>query len=164
MKSSALLILATMAALAMSQIPPASASEGAQHFEWSTISPYDPIPDYSDCTDEVVLWLVDVSEVFLGKDSPGGQGHFLDHWLFEGTVEGQTTGYVWSTKGIVNVSGTYSGKNLTGKIGQIENALLKPVTPGAPRMRLDVNIATQYNAAGELVVDHFNYVYHCVGN
>lgn len=164
MKTPAFLSLAAVVTLAITQPLHASPSQGAEHFEWSTMSPEEPIVDYSDCTDEVVYWLVDVSEVFLDKDSPGGQGHFLDHWLFEGTVEGQTTGYVWSTKGIVDVSGTYSGNNLTGKYGQVENALLKPLTPGAPRVRLDVDIVTQYNAAGELVVDRLNYVYHCVGN
>lgn len=138
--------------------PVSTALAGADRTEWQA-----DILDYSDCTDEWVVWNASVNETMLDHVTPSGQGHFLDHWLFEGTVTGESSGFVWSTKGVVKITETYSLDNsLTGGFGLLENALMKPMTPGAPRVRLDVDIRVAFNAAGELVVDRFNYTYHCV--
>ena len=45
----------------------------------------------------------------------------------------------------------------------LENAFMKPVTSDTPKVRLDVKIVSRFNASGDLVVDDFKYVYHCVG-
>jgi hypothetical protein len=57
---------------------------------------------------------------------------------------------------------TYSlEKTLTGGFILIENAILKPVTPEAPKIKLDVNIKFAFNAHGELVVEREKYTYYC---
>lgn len=152
--------LAPLAFLLAGTLAAGAANAGAEHFEWPIV-----VQDYNDCTDEAVEWVATVNETFFTNTTPSGQGHVMDHWVFEGTVEGLSTGYLWHTKGIVQVSDNYSLENsLTSISGSIENGLLKPMTEGAPRVRLDVDFKMAYNANGELVVDRFNYLYHCVGN
>jgi hypothetical protein len=132
---------------------------GAERSEWSIV-----VPDYADCVNEDVVWDAVVREVTLTKETPSGQVLFMDHWNFEGTVT-SSSGYQWTTRGTVQVHESYSLDNsLTGKVGQLENALLKSQNPGVPDMRLDVRFHLGFNASGELVVDSFRYVYHCVGN
>ena len=133
---------------------------GAEHHEW----PFQVI-DYNDCTDEEVLWTVNVRQTILDKQSPSGRGLYLDNWTFEGILEGVDSGYIWTTKGRANYVETYSlEKSQTGGFVLIENSILKPVTSGAPRIKLDVKIRLTYNADGEPVVDRARYVYKCVGD
>jgi len=133
---------------------------GAERSEWHAV-----VPDYADCVDEDVIWDADVREVVLEKVTPSGQAMFLDHWNFAGTVTGVTSGYQWTTRGVVQVNETYSLDNsLTGKSLWLENALLKSQNPGVPDMRLDVRGHMTFNASGELVLDSFQYTYHCVAN
>jgi len=133
---------------------------GAEVTEWHVV-----VPDYADCVDEDVLWDADVREVILEQTTPSGQTMFMDHWNFVGTVTGQSSGYQWMTRGVVQINDTYSLDNsLTGKSGWLENALLKSQNPGVPDMRLDVRFHLTFNAAGDLVVDSYHYTYHCVGN
>jgi len=165
MKTVSRIIALTISVLTLSLAPLAANAGGVEHFEWSTNDLPEPLIDYSDCTDEEVLWVVTVREGFKSKENPAGQGHYMDHWVFEGTVEGLTTGYIWKTKGIVQVTGTYSLDNtLNGGEAWLENAALKPITPDAPRVRLDVKSTWRYNANGDLVADRFVYTYHCVGD
>lgn len=133
---------------------------GAEVTEWHVV-----VPDYADCVDEDVIWDADVREVILEKETPSGQTLFMDHWNFVGTVTGVSSGYQWTTRGVVQINDTYSLNNsLTGKSLWLENALLKSQNPGVPDMRLDVRSHMTFNASGELVVDSFHYTYHCVGN
>lgn len=158
------MIPVTLGILTLALTPLTSAANGAERYLWST-TPEDPIIDYSDCTEEEVAWVVSVRETFLAKENRAGQGHYMDHWLFEGTVEGLTTGYLWKTKGIVQVTGTYSLDNtLNGGEALLENAYMKPMSPGAPRIRLDVKSIFRYNANGDLSADRFVYTYHCMDN
>ena len=132
---------------------------GAERAEWHVI-----VPDYADCVAEDVFWDADVREVWLEKVTSSGQAMFMDHWNFVGTVTGTSSGHQWTTRGIVQINDNYSLENsLTGKNGWLENALLKSQDPGVPDMRLDVRFHMTYNAAGELVVESFDYTYHCVG-
>jgi hypothetical protein len=141
------------------QLSITTAQAGAEHSVWPIV-----VDDYSDCTEEPVVWTAEVRQVFLHKVTPSGQTLTVDKWNFEGTVEGLNTGYVWNTKGVVNLRETYALDNsLTGGFGLLERAILHPVTPGAPRMRLDVHINFRFNAAGEMVVERTDYTYHCVG-
>jgi hypothetical protein len=137
-------------------IPPALA--GAERSEWPFIT-----EDYNDCTDELVIWDALVTETFLYNETPSGQVLIRDHWRFKGTVEGVTTGFLWKTKGIVSLTERFGLNNSqTGGFALIENALMRPQTPDAPTIRLDVNIRFAFNAHGELVVDRANYTYTCL--
>ena len=130
---------------------------GAEHFEFPLT-----LLDYNDCTEEVVEWDVIIKEVFFTHEVPSGQGLFRDKWLWEGTVEGLDSGYLWSSKGIASVVETYSlGNSLTGGFLLVENSALKPITPDAPAIKLDVKIRTAFNANGDLVVDRVTYTYDC---
>jgi hypothetical protein len=121
--------------------------------------------DYNDCTAEVVMWYADVHSTSLGHETPIGQGMFRDNWVFKAVLEGLDSGYMWTTKGTSHYIETYSlDNNLTGGWMLVENAILKPATPGAPRVRLDAKIHFAYNADGDLVVERDNYTYHCMGN
>lgn len=131
---------------------------GAEHYEWAFVT-----EDWNDCTDEVVTWDALVHQTLHINETPSGQVLFREHWRFEGTVEGQTTGYLWFTKGMVSLTDRTSLNNsLTGSFGLIENALMRPLTPDTPTIRLDVNIKFAFNAAGDQVVERFNYTYACL--
>jgi len=131
---------------------------GAVHSEWPFIT-----EDYNDCTGEEVLWDAIVRQTVNYVETKSGQVNYREHWRFEGTVEGLETGYLWSTKGMVSLIDRVSlDNNLTGGFGLVENALMRPLTADTPTVRLDVNIKTAFNAAGELVVDNVTYVYTCL--
>ena len=137
-------------------IPPALA--GAEHFDM----PFE-VDDYNDCTDEMVDWVANVHVTLNEVVTPSGQVFYREHWRFEGTVEGQESGYLWSTKGMASITDRLSlNNNLTGSFAVIENALMRPLTPDTPTIRLDVNMKFAFNALGEQVVDRVNYVYTCL--
>ncbi len=159
MNKTDLVTLAGAVAFLAAGLTAGPALAGAERSEWQIV-----VPDYADCVDEEVTWDAMVREVTLSKQSPSGQVLFMDHWNFEGTVT-STSGYQWITRGTVVVHESYALDNsLTGKVGQLENAVLKSQSPGVPDMRLDVRIHLGFNASGDLVVDSVRYVYHCVGN
>lgn len=121
--------------------------------------------EYIDCTDEGGTWNIMVSEVILDHATPSGKGHYMWHAMWEGTLTGEDTGYEWYTKGILQVIDRYSlNGDLVGAYLQVENSILKPVTPGASRILLDVFIQTTFNANGDVVVDKFTYALTCLGN
>ncbi|MGD2128366.1 MAG: hypothetical protein PVJ33_06545 [Lysobacterales bacterium] len=132
---------------------------GAEH----NVFPFS-VDDYNDCTEEVVQWDATVYETFLSHESSGGQVVSSDHWVWEAVVEGDDTGFVWYTKGVGQFVDTYSLDNSRTGGMFIERSVLRPQTPGAPKIRLDAHIFFQYNASGELVVDNFDYVYNCIGH
>jgi len=121
--------------------------------------------DYNDCTDEEVFWDAVIYEVIVDKVTPSGQGLFVDNWRWEATIEGLTSGYIWESRGVAPFVQTYSLDNsLTGGLLAIEKSILKPQSPGAPRILLDAYVRLQYNANGELVVNSAHYTYSCLGN
>ena len=132
---------------------------GAEHSEWSFT-----VDDWNNCTDEVVIWDAVIQETFHYNETPSGQVLVMDHWRFEGTVEGVDSGYLWSTKGVSPYTERFSLNNsLAGGFMLIENALMRPLTPDTPAIRLNVNIRLAFNASGELVVERVNYDYTCLG-
>ncbi len=134
---------------------------GAVHGEYP-----DPwvIEDYIDCTDELGTWEIMVSEVTLDHVTPSGKGHFMWHAMWEGSLVGHVTKYEWYTKGILQAVDRYSlNGDLVGGSMTLENSILKPLTPGAPRILLDVFIQTTFNANGDQVVDKFTYALNCLG-
>ena len=134
------------------------AQAGSEHFDL----PFE-VEDYNDCTDEMVDWVANVHVTLNEVITPSGQLFYREHWRFEGTVEGQTTGYLWSTKGMASITDRWSlNNNLTGSFAVIENALMRPLTPDTPTIKLDVNMKFAFNAVGEQVVDRVSYVYTCL--
>ena len=120
--------------------------------------------EYIDCTDEGGTWYIWVSEVVLDHATPSGNGHFMWHANWEGTLMSEDSGNEWYTKGILQLIDRYSlDGDPVGGFFQVENSILKPLTPGAPRMLLDVFIQTTFNANGDLVVDKFTYALTCLG-
>lgn len=120
--------------------------------------------EYIDCTDEGGTWNIMVSEVILDHATPSNRGHYMWHAMWEGTLTGEDTGHEWYTKGILQVMNRYSlDGDPVGAYLQIENSILKPLTPGASRILLDVFIQTTFNANGDLVVDKFTYALTCLG-
>jgi len=121
--------------------------------------------EYIDCTDEEGTWDIMVSEVYLDHATPSGRGHFMWHAKWEGSLVGHSTGYEWYTKGILQVVDRYSlNGDFVGGSFQIENSILKPLMPEAPRILLDVHMQTTFNANGDVVVDKFTYALTCLGN
>lgn len=134
-----------------------NAEARAEHSEWAF-----EVVDYNDCTGEEVLWVAEVTQTFQYNESASGQVLMHDFWRFEGTVEGQTTGYVWYAKGISSYMERFGlNGQLTGGWALIERAPMRPLTPGAPAIMLNVNMKFAYNAAGELVVERVDYSYVC---
>lgn len=149
-------IAAGLAAIILTGAAPLSWA-GAEHYEFPLT-----LLDYNDCTEELVEWNAIIKEVFIAHETPSGQGLFRDKWLWEGTVEGLDSGYLWSSKGIASVVENYALENsLTGGFLLVENSVLKPITPDAPAIKLDVKIRTAFNANGDLVVDRVTYTYDC---
>ncbi|MDH4001359.1 MAG: hypothetical protein OEU52_08855 [Xanthomonadales bacterium] len=134
---------------------------GATHYDYDDAWIVD---DYINCTDEPGTWEFMVSEVTLDHVTPSGKGHFMWHAWWEGTLVGHETGYEWYTKGILQSVQRYSlNGDLVGGQMTLENSILKPLTPGAPRILLDVFIQSSYNANGDMVVDKFTYALNCLG-
>jgi len=122
------------------------------------------VVDWNNCTDEDVIWDMVIQETFHYNETPSGQVLIMDHWRFKGTVEGVHSDNRWSTKGVSPYIERFSLNNsLAGGFVLIENALMRPLTPDTPTIRLGVNISLVFNASGELVVDRFNYDYTCLG-
>lgn len=120
--------------------------------------------EYIDCTDEGGTWDIMVSEAILDHATPSGKGHYMWHAMWEGTLMGEDSGHEWYTKGILQVVERYSlNGDPVGAYLQVENSILKPLTPGAPRILLDVFIQTTFNAKGDQVVDKFTYALTCLG-
>jgi hypothetical protein len=135
---------------------------GAEHYSYDDAWVVD---DYINCTDEEGTWEFMVSEVTLDHTTPSGKGHFMWHAWWEGTLVGHDSDYEWYTKGILQSVQRYSiNGDLVGGEMTLENSILKPLTPGAPRILLDVFIQTSYNAKGDLVIDKFAYALNCLGN
>lgn len=126
------------------------------------------VEDFNDCTGEMILWDA-VLSTFDYVHVTGNAGrqtvHVLSQFRWTATILGYTTGYQWETKG--------GGKDVVkydavdGMPFQevfIENSVLKPITPGAPRINFSALIRFKTNAGGDVVIDSAKYVYKCIGN
>jgi hypothetical protein len=118
--------------------------------------------DYNNCTDEMQSWDVVIRQVEIARETPSGRGVYVNVWVWDGTVEGQKSGYLWESKGTAPYVERYAlDGSPAGGLFILENSVLHPVTPGAPKIRLDVEFRMAYNANGDLVVYQDNYIYHC---
>jgi len=145
----------TVLTCAFFSVPAAMA--GVEHMEFDIV-----VDDYADCTDEIVHWDGSVIATIQSKETPSGKTLYFEHWRFEAEVTGLSTGYVWDASGMSHYQ-EHSGITETGGWMLVENAIMKAVTPGAPRVKLDVLIKMAYNANGDLVVDRNIYEYNCIG-
>ncbi len=135
----------------------AGAQQGAVHDEFDF-----QVTDWNDCTGEEVDWDVAVRSVERANETPSGQGMVMGHWNWLGNVVGQSSGYEWSTRGIYQGVETYSLNNsLTGASILIENSVMHPLTPEAPKINFSAQIIFVYNADGDLVVQRVIYTYDC---
>jgi hypothetical protein len=119
------LSLVTIGALALLGVSIQSAQAGAEHYEF----PFEVL-DYNDCTGEDVYWTAVISETLLINETPSGQVVIMDHWSWEATIEGLSTGYEWFTKGVSPYVETFSTDgSLTGGNFWIENSMMQPMRP-----------------------------------
>jgi hypothetical protein len=147
---------AVMAVLALNLAASAAwAGAVVTEFEFTT-------EDYNNCTDEMQTWDVVIKQVELSGETPGGRGLYASMWVWNGTVEGQDTGYLWRSAGTSPYMERYAlDGSSAGGYFVLENSVMHPLTSGAPRVRLDVVYRMAFNANGDLVVDQAEYTYHC---
>lgn len=126
------------------------------------------VEDYNDCTGEMILWDAVLSTFdFVHVTGNAGQQtvHSLSQFRWTARIEGYMTGFEWETKGggkdIIKYDPT-DGMPFSEVF--IENSILKPITPGAPRINFSALIRFKTDDSGEVVVDFARYEYECIGN
>jgi len=149
-------LAATTAALALTGAAPAAwAGAVVSEIDFAT-------EDYNNCTDEWQSWDAVIKQVELSRETPSGRGVYVNIWVWEGTVEGLDSGYLWRSRGTAPYVERYAlDGSPAGGYFVLENSVLHPVTPGAPKIRLDVEFRTAFNANGDIVIDKASYTYHC---
>lgn len=126
------------------------------------------VEDYNDCTGEMVLWDAVLSTfdfVHVTGSADRQTVHILSQFRWTARIEGYTTEFEWETQG--------GGKDIIKYDPAdeapfqevfIENSIMKPITPGAPRLNFSALIRFKTNDSGDVVVDSAKYVYKCIGN
>jgi hypothetical protein len=124
------------------------------------------VDDYGDCTDEVLHWTAILSTFdYLHISGHGARQkmHVVSQFRWTATIEGTTSGYLWETKGggrdILNEDLT-DGSPMREIF--IENSVLKPISPGAPRINFSALIRTRDDGEGG-VIESVKYEYRCIG-
>ena len=134
--------------------------------ERTVISPF-VVDDYNNCTDEIVRWnavLTAFDFVHVSGNGDNQKYHVASHFQWTAIITGLTTDYVWVSNG----GGKDSVKSdpsdgLPFKEVFIENSVLKPVTPGAPRINFHALIRVRVDGDGNLVTESVDYEYHFIG-
>jgi len=120
------------------------------------------VTDWNDCTGEDVYWDVIVYQVEQWRETPSGRGVYVNIWNWYGTVEGLQSGYLWTSRGTAPYVERYAlNGSPAGGYFSLENSVLKPASPGAPRIKLDADFRMSYNANGDLTVERASYTYDC---
>ncbi len=146
-------IVATLALIATTSA--AWAGAVVSEFEFFT-------QDYNNCMEENQTWDATVRQVELARVTPSGRVVYVNIWVWNGTVEGDDSGYVWTSRGTAPlVDRSALDGSPAGGFFVLENSVLHPLTEGAPRIRLDVELRLAFNANGDIVVDRASYTYHC---
>jgi hypothetical protein len=134
--------------------------------ERTVISPF-VVDDYNDCTGEVVRWnavLTSFDFVHVSGNGDNQKFHVVSHFQWTAMITGLTTDYVWETNGGGKDTVKYDPSDgLPFKEIFIENSVLKPVTPGAPRIRFHALIRVRVDGDGNLLTESVDYEYHCIG-
>lgn len=135
--------------------------------ERTVINPF-VVDDYNDCTDEIVRWnavLTSFDFVHVSGNGDNQTFHIVSHFQWTAMVTGLTTDYVWESNGGGKDSVKYDALDgLPFREVFIENSVLQPVTPGAPRIGFHALIRLRVDANGNLVTESVDYEYHCIGN
>jgi hypothetical protein len=126
------------------------------------------VEDFSNCTDEMILWDAVLSTLdYVHVTGNAGQQtvHVLSQFRWTATIQGDTTGYEWKTKGGGKDVIQYDPvDDMPFREVFIENSVLKPITPGAPRINFSALIRFKTNASGDVVIDSAKYEYKCIGS
>jgi hypothetical protein len=134
--------------------------------ERTVINPF-VVDDYNDCTDEMIQWnavLTTWDYVHVSGNGDNRIQHTVSHFQWTATVTGLDTVYMWETRGGGKASvkfDPYDG--LPYKEVFVENSVLKPVTPGAPRIQFHALIRVRIDDIGNLIVEAVDYEYSCIG-
>jgi hypothetical protein len=125
------------------------------------------VDDYNDCTNEIVNWKATFITWDYEHISGNGNNlkyHVVRHFQWTATVTGLDTGYVWETRGGGKDSIKYDPTDgLPYKEVFVENSVLKPVSPGAPRIQFHALIRVRIDDMGDTIVESVDYEYSCIG-
>jgi len=136
-------------------VPTAWAGAVVSEFEFLT-------EDYNNCTGEMQSWEAVIKQVELSSETPSGRGVYVSIWVWDAIVQGEDSGYLWTSKGTSPYVERYAlDGSPAGGFFLLENSVMHPLTEGAPMVRLDVEARLAYNANGDVVVDKAEYTYHC---
>lgn len=146
-----------------------------------TVTVVDPfeVDDFNHCTDEVVHWTAVLTAFDFWHLSGNGDNqklHIVSHFRWTAMVTGLTTGYQWETSGggkdsiIIVPSADFDPTNGLGPDDGVpfneifvENSVLQPITPGAPRIKFHALFRLKVDENGDPVVDFIDYEYSCIG-
>jgi hypothetical protein len=152
-------------AMLLGPAPPASADNEVVFGPVRDEFPFE-VDDYSGCTGEVLHWTAILSTFdYLHISGHGAKQtmHVVSQFRWTATIEGTTSGYVWETEGggrdILNAD--LADGSPTREIF-IENSVLKPASPGAPRVNFSALIRTRDDGEGG-VIESVKYEYRCIG-
>jgi hypothetical protein len=134
--------------------------------ERTVIDPF-VVDDYNDCTAEMARWnavLTSFDFIHVSGKGDNQTYHAVSHFQWTAVVTGLTTGFVWETNGGGKDSIKYDDTDgLPYKEVFIENSVLKPITPGAPRIQFHALIRFRLDENGDAVADSVDYEYKCIG-
>ena len=124
--------------------------------------------DWSDCTGEWVDWQLDLTE-FLYIHTSGNVNnqrfHYIVHFRWTGTATGQDSGFIWETHGGGKYTANFDPADFDPYHDVfIENAILDPIVPGAPKMKFKAQISFRVDQNGAPVLQQFVYEFRCLGN
>lgn len=137
------------------------------------------VDDFNHCTNEVIQWNAVLTAFDFWHVSGNGDNqkfHIVSHFRWTAMVTGLDTGYVWETSGGGKDSIKFTPSDdfdPSDGIGPedgvpfkevfIENSILKPVTPGAPRIQFHALLRFKVDENGSPVVFFLDYEYTCIG-
>ncbi len=159
MKKNRLLAIITMGLLAGTIALPAVAgdSRGIDFIEvrdaWETYVP---------CLNEAVFDSYVYRLAYQEFETPSGNVHVVGNWKVESFWTGLNSGWEWVGRG--NSPGGDHIKLDKGMVAQfVSNYQYKPLSSGAPRVKVQFRFKLTVNANGEVVVERFDGSFRCLG-
>ena len=117
---------------------------------------------YVPCLNETVFESGVIRIAYHEFQTPSGTVHVVGNWKVTSFWTGLNSGYEWVGQG--NSPGQDNGKLDKGEVHQfVSNYQMKPLSSGAPRVKVQFRFKVTVNANGELVVDRFDESFHCLG-
>ncbi len=125
------------------------------------------VEDLNDCTGEIVDWkatFITWDYEHISGNGNNQKYHIVRHFQWMATVTGRDTGYVWETRGGGKASVKFDPiDGVPFKEVFVENSVLKPVSPGAPRIQFHALIRIRIDDMGNTIVESVDYEYSCIG-